>query len=919
MKKFFVITVLLLLAKVYASGTTVDIPMDKSWYLMRHTRDAQCTILSSGIELKNDNINREYAAISRRYTVDLTKTPWFVAKISKVNGGGEFKVACGSKKVQFLAFNKAGSYQINLANLLKTKGKQKIQISCYVIGTKASAQFTKISFAEKAQKLSTNEKEFYIVPTFVNAAYYYSSKDIGNITPFFRKNGNSNWQKGMDAAYDPVTAQYRGSIVRLNENTGYELKLIDKNGNTIKSGTFTTWANDVKISRTIVIDPAKLTKPFVIRDQGDPENWIRYTQKPGTVIASAIKDSVIKLENAKYVILDGLKIKGGHKHAVELNNCHYVRVSNCDISGWGIIGEQRCDYNGRFHIKGKSPSGYGINYNGAINIMCGKGIVVERCYIHDPRNSANSWFYNHPAGPQAITVASPESSVIRYNDFVGSDERRFNDAVESIGNFSDNGGLNRDADVYGNFMIYCNDDNIELDGGQQNVRCFDNRFEGSYCGVSIQGCMKGPSYVYNNIFLNMGDEFGAVGYTLKSCSGSNYGPYARSYIFNNTFTGNGIGTNIDNIMDYRNNIWCGLRKIDGSNKPHTDYANVFESGKIGDSALHSSTMYGNPELKDVSKANLRLSAKSPFIGKGVEIPNFAVGKNINPGAFLENKDIPVRPLPVNVVPGQLNFAFNEGNISGSGKVLVKASDENFSGNFSVCKNDAFSWFEVFPSSGKIRSGSSVELTVSIKQGFVPKYRKYRGAFLVRFENGLSRPVSVYMDTDYKVEPYPTKDGVSTIYVDLTNPTRGKKYRVIEHPAGGHGKVLDFKSSCYKISSKKFTGAKNDLAEYEFDIPKTGEYMIMLRGMNQDNSQMTSSCFMSLDGAPVSHQALTPLFSPENRMSWVFIKLPQSLRKAPDCKVVKLKKGKHILRIAPRKPIYLDHLCITTDPRIFEDR
>ena len=176
-----------------------------------------------------------------------------------------------------------------------------------------------------------------------------------------------------------------------------------------------------------------------------------------------------------------------------------------------------------------------------------------------------------------------------------------------------------------------------------------------------------------------------------------------------------------------------------------------------------------------------------------------------------------------------------------------------------------------------------------------------------------------MDTDYKVEPYPTKDGVSTIYVDLTNPTRGKKYRVIEHPAGGHGKVLDFKSSCYKISSKKFTGAKNDLAEYEFDIPKTGEYMIMLRGMNQDNSQMTSSCFMSLDGAPVSPQALTPLFSPENRMSWVFIKLPQSLRKAPDCKVVKLKKGKHILRIAPRKPIYLDHLCITTDPRIFEDR
>ena len=754
MKVFFVITTLFLLAKICVSGTVVDVPMDRSWRLMRHSRDAQCTVLSSGIELKNNNMNREYAAISRSYTVDLTKTPWFVVKISEVNGVGEFKVSCGRKKVQFLAFNKAGSYQINLANLLKTKGKKKIQISCYVIGTNASAQFSGISFSEKAQKLASSEKAFYIVPTFVNAAYYYSSKDIGNITPFFRKVGNSDWQKGIDAAYDPVTEQYRGSIVRLNENTGYELKLVDKNGNTLKNGTFITWANDVKISRTIVIDPAKLTKPLVIRDQGDSENWIRYTQKPGTVIAPAFKDSVIKLENAKYVILDGLKIKGGHKHAVEVNNCHYVRVSNCDISGWGIIGEQRCDYNGRFHVKGRTPSGYGINYNGAINIVCGKGIVVERCYIHDPRNRANSWFYNHPAGPQAITAASPESSVIRYNDFVGSDEHRFNDAVESIGNFSDNGGLNRDADVYGNFMIYCNDDNIELDGGQRNIRCFDNRFEGSYCGVSIQGCMMGPSYVYNNIFLNMGDEFGAVGYTLKSCSGSNYGPYARSCIFNNTFTGNGIGTNIDNIMDYRNNIWGGSRRIDGSNKPHTDYANVFESIHFRDSALHSSTMYGNPELADISKADLRLSSKSPFIGKGVEIPNFAVGKNIDPGAYLENKDIPVRPLPVKVAPGQLNFVFDDGKISGgSRKVLVNAACKKFSGNFSICKNDDFDWFEVFPSSGNIKNGSSVELTVCIRQGFVPKHRKYRGAFLVRFENGLSRPVSVYMDTDYKVESY----------------------------------------------------------------------------------------------------------------------------------------------------------------------
>ena len=198
---------------------------------------------------------------------------------------------------------------------------------------------------------------------------------------------------------------------------------------------------------------------------------------------------------------------------------------------------------------------------------------------------------------------------------------------------------------------------------------------------------------------------------------------------------------------------------------------------------------------------------------------------------------------------------------------------------------------------------------------------------MRYIRGLSADMEDLLTENGRVDAekfferflWSVKEGVYTQYIDLTKPTRGKQYRVIKHSAGGQGKVLDFKSSSYKTSSKKFPGTESDLTEYEFDIPKTGEYMIMLRGMNQNNSQMTSSCFMSLDGAPVTHQTLTPLFSPENRMSWVFIRLPQSLRKAPDCKVVKLKKGKHILRIAPRKPLYLDHLCITTDPRIFEDR
>ena len=79
----------------------------------------------------------------------------------------------------------------------------------------------------------------------------------------------------------------------------------------------------------------------------------------------------------------------------------------------------------------------------------------------------------------------------------------------------------------------------------------------------------------------------------------------------------------------------------------------------------------------------------------------------------------------------------------------------------------------------------------------------------------------------------------------------------------------------------------------------------------------NSCFMALDNAPMFHQHLTLTFS--ERMSWVWPKLPEANTKIHECKALYFKKGTHKLRIAPRKNLFLDSLCITTDPRIFEDR
>ncbi|MBQ7395759.1 MAG: hypothetical protein IJW08_04390 [Lentisphaeria bacterium] len=920
MKRFLVL-LCLLTALVSFAAQTVKMSMDSKWKAMPRTRDAIVRVTKGGLELINRNADRSYAGVSRKLTVDLTANPWLVVEVKDVTTNGHLKVLCGKKKLQILDFSKPGTYQINIAEALKVKGKQKLEVCLYVLGTDAAVIYSGVRFSSAKEKVVSTEPAFYVKPTFINAGYYFKSKNIGAVTPYFKVKGTADWNPGIAACYDAVNAQYRGSIVRLKENTVYDIKLVDSKNKTVASGTFRTWADKVKIAKTVVIDPAKLKKTLVIRDRGSENGWICYTQKPGTVIDFKKVATVIRLEQARYVILDKLNIKGGGKHAIEVNSCRNVRICNSDISGWGIVGEQRCDYNGRFHEKGKKPSGYGINMNGAINIIKGHGIVVERCYIHDPRNRANSWFYSHPAGPQAVTVGSPESCVIRYNDFVGSDEHRFNDAVESLGNFSRDGGLNRDADVYGNFMIYCSDDNIELDGGQQNIRCFDNRFEGSFCGVSIQGCMTGPSYVYDNTFLNMGDEFGAVGQTLKSCAGPHWGALSRnnhSYIFNNTFTGPGEGTNIDVFMDYRNNIWGDTRKIGGADKPHTGSGNIFEKRSASKGYTMTNTMRGKVKFADKKGGNLALAENSKFKGKATPIANFTAGSKVDPGALHAVKVQPNRPLPVCVKPQQLNYTCVLDNISAPQTVKVKAVCPKFNGKFKVVKNRDFDWFEVTPSAGVLKGGKELALTVKIKDGFVPKYRKYRGAFLVRFEDGLSRPVSLYLDTDFKAVACPEKDGVKNIYVDFTTPTSGKQYAVIDHVDGAKGKALDFRTKSYSCRSKTFDGTDADIAEYEFEIPEDGQYFLMVRGcVAKDAPAITNSCFMSLDGAPLTEQYLTLTFS--ERMSWVFLKTPQSPTKVHECKVLNLKKGRHTLRVAPRKPIYLDSFCITTDPRIFEDR
>ena len=524
----------------------------------------------------------------------------------------------------------------------------------------------------------------------------------------YREKGGK-WVKGKDIRFN---------LTYLKEDTEYEVKILEGHKQ-VGQGEFRTWKSDVPVAKTIELDPEKFKAPYYVKCKGTPDGWIRITAKGGKLHNSTSKATFI-VKEAEYVLLDDMELRGAADagSVITIENSKCVRVRNCDIAGWGCSdyapnyrlipkGDKAADGMGRY----RTPDGGSNNYQAAIRIGRGASeTVIERCYIHDPLNRSCSWYYCHPAGPEAVYMAFAEhSTVIRWCDFVGADGRNWNDAVEGAGNFKENGGFNRDADIYGNFMIFANDDCIELDGGQKNVRCFDNRFESSLCGVSIQGCMVGPSFVYNNLFSGKGEQFGILGQTIKTAAKN--GEMARSYIWNNILWGPGrMGLNFvkNLIIEARGNRFCGEQELTGENK--------------------------SPDsINEENRFEVSLKEK--------DLP----------------AQYPIRPLPFTLSRARISVGTSREDIRVDIKGTVPEGTK-------ILIPDAVDWI-----SARL-DGSS--LIVSFDDSRMQNRREYRAALILRTPEGLSRPLSIYATTGFVPPVHAELPSDTAIYSDTFNLTTG---------------------------------------------------------------------------------------------------------------------------------------------------
>lgn len=672
--------------------------------------------------------------------------------------------------------------------------------------------------------------EFRLVPTYVSCSMCWGVKGtVEGLELEYRAAGAAEWKTAEPPMYFDDAENYRGSIFDLDEGTSYEARLV-ADGKTLAKGKFRTWESDVPIAKTVVLDPKTAKYPIVISDKGSPDGWIRYTVKKGAVLGSdAITNTaIIVVRDATNVILEGLTVQGGGQgeaSAIFIEKSKGVRVRNCEIFGFGRVGLQvfTDKAHGYFYYNPKGHAdpdpGRAVNWDAGVMIYPGsEEITVERCYIHDPRGRSNSWYYAHPAGMQGIYLFRTEGSIVlRWNDIVGSDLHRWNDAIEGCDNFGAGGGFNRDSDIYGNFLIYANDDCIELDGGMQNVRCFRNRFEAGFTDVSIQGCMVSPVYLYENLFAPCCDEFGRANPCVKTFGFDLYwyAPYA--YLRGNCFGSAGY----------------------------------------------------KPVLGPTSRWDWR--ADNVFCTNDV------------PASW--TRQYPARDLPFMLDRGIIKGVKVKGGAAEPSAVKFVAHSTARQ-PFRVRKNFVSDWFAVTPSEGVLEKGDT-EFTVTFDPSRMKDRRQWRGAFLLRTPEGLSRCMSVYAEnTDFEQSARPI-EGPRTVYATPEKPIRFAKARKSVTPA-----------------------------EFVFDVKEEGDYWFFVRG----KAGRGRTCVgMSVDGSAFKPTLLTMW---KTHAAWNFLRpgaAEYTSRKGFN--PFHLMPGRHVLRLKPHKggPVTILDVAVSDQPVAFEPR
>ena len=381
------------------------------------------------------------------------------------------------------------------------------------------------------------EGRAFLVPTFHCIGIYWSPAEGGakhKVLVRYRRSGQKRWRTGLPLRYHPVDtpeckADYRGSLVNLTPGATYEIALTLEGTGRRTECRGTTWREKFPVKSVVKVSDRDTT--LTADQSGRPGAYVLYDGR-GCTIDTGNEEDVGIAVRASYVILRGFTVKNVKEHGIRLFSGHHIIIEDCDISKWGS----------------ESETGWGKNYQACVfsNSKPLRAVVIQRCRMHHPSWDTNSWAEKHrgsahPRGPQTIVFwESAGNHVIRYNECWSDKNHYFNDAMGAGYNGGYRGFPGADSDIYCNYIANCWDDGIEAEGGDQNVRIWNNYIEDVLIPIANAAVSIGPLYVWRNV---SGRSYSPPG----SSWDMTHGPFIKMgyaggekwmtghmYIFNNT-------------------------------------------------------------------------------------------------------------------------------------------------------------------------------------------------------------------------------------------------------------------------------------------------------------------------------------------------------------------------------------------------
>jgi len=745
------------------------------------------------------------------------------------------------------------------------------------------------------------------VPTFDSMSLYVRYRGDVNADSTchvrFRPEGAAAWRQGIDLEPCRMDGEFRGSLLMLDSDTAYEIELSadDPDGRAADNVypadpedlvaplrfVKRTWAEEVKIAQVRRLPTGVRHEPLLISERGRPDGWVLYAPPDGETSVIDVGHSVdhaVRIDRAAYVVFERALVRGALRGGVLVTNSHHVRIRRCEITDFGEAGRPGPD--------GRAVDEHGklINHRNGVQLglMC-RQIVVEDNLIHAPRGTSLSWTYGHPTGPDGMVLGpgAAWNNVIRNNDIIGSEEHWWMDGINSAQNSITTGGPYRDTDVCGNVIAFVNDDAHEFDGGQINVRSWHNRAENVLNGISVCPNIKGPSYVFRNLFVNLGDRANRCGRAFKMAA--LHLDYGRSFLMNNTRVAehgacwaNGEHTRAPYThgqiftATLRNNLHLVDRAFDFQ-YPASKERHALVAPESGD---------------------YHLAPNSTAIDAGVPIPNVTdrfVGKAPDLGAFEHGLDdryvIPRRASGMRVRPERVLVTGDRA----SEPVAVSVTIPLSAGTTWTARPNS-PWLRCTPTSGSTADGPQKVQIEVVGEGREP--RRYRGAVVFRTDQGLNCTLMA----DAIVQP--ATPFTKHIEAEQSRVTGGMK--TVADPAASGGAFVHWPP----MNEGEPPPGR---VEFRFAVPSDDIYYIAGRCLCPEARH--NSFYFSMDGTEAS---VWIVYANTEAYTWDLVNQKQEKErglKRIDPMPFRLSKGEHTFAIKSRRTgIRLDRIAISNSPQ-----